>query len=180
MTEHITQTAPRPGAPWPGAPWPGALRPGALRPATPLAVRNAAWVMYAGAVASVARGVACLVTERAAKAALGHRFPRLSAGDITTLTHAMVIAGSVAGLIGAVLFAWIALECVAGKNWARMTATVFCALGILGAFAGLDAGRSSAAVITGFVVAGIGLVSVCLLWQRSSNAFFGDAGYLGS
>jgi hypothetical protein len=35
-------------------------------------------------------------------------------------------------------------------------------------------------VITGFVVAGIGLVSVCLLWQRSSNAFFGNAGRLGS
>ncbi len=165
MTEHITQTAPRPGA---------------LRPATPLAVRNAAWVMYAGAVASAARGVAYLVTEQATKAALAHRLPRLSAGDITTLTHAMVIAGSVAGLIGAVLFAWIAPECVAGKNWARITGTVFCALGILGAFVGLDAGRSSAAVITGFVVAGVGLASVCLLWQRSSNAFFGNAGHLGS
>ena len=156
------------------------VRPAALQPATPLAVRNAAWVMYAGAVASVARGVAYLVTERATKAALAHRFPRLSAGDITTLTHAMVIAGSVAGLIGAVLFAWIALESVAGKNWARVTGTVFCALGILGAFVGLDAGRSSAAVVAGFVVAGIGLASVCLLWQRSSNAFFGNAGHLGS
>jgi hypothetical protein len=165
MTEHITQTS---------------ARPDALRPAIPLAVRNAAWAMYAGAVASVARGVAYLVTERATKAALEHRFPRLSAGDITTLTHATVIAGSIAGVIGAFLFAWIALECVAGKNWARVTATVFCALGILGAFVGLDTGRSSAAVITGFVVAGIGLVSVCLLWQRSSNAFFGNARYLRS
>jgi len=156
------------------------VRPAALQPATPLAVRNAAWVMYAGAVASVARGVAYLVTERATRAALEHRFPRLSAGDITTLTHAMIIAGSIAGLIGAVLFAWIALECVAGKNWARITAAVFCALGILGAFIGLDTGRSSAAVIMGFVVAGIGLVSVCMLWQPSSNAFFGNARHPGS
>jgi hypothetical protein len=165
MTEHYTQTA---------------ARPEAVRPATPLAVRNAAWAMYAGAVASVVRGVTYLVTERATKAALEHRFPRLSAGNITTLTHATVIAGAGAGLIGAVLFIWIALECRERKNWARITGTVFCALGILGAFVGLDAGRSSASVITGFVVAGIGLVSVCMLWQRSSNAFFGNISRPGS
>jgi hypothetical protein len=160
MTEHSTQTA---------------ARPGALPPATPPAVRNAAWVMYAGAAASVARGVIYLVTERAAKVALEHRFPRLSASNITTLTHATVIAGAVAGVVGAAAFVWIALECMQGKNWARITATVFCALGILGAFVGLGEGRSPASVIMGFVVAGIGLLSVCLLWQRRSNAFFGNA-----
>jgi hypothetical protein len=165
MTEHNTQTA---------------ARPGVLRPATPAAVRNAAWAMYAGAVASVVRGVIYLVTARATKAALEHRFPRLSAAHITTLTHAMVIAGSVSGVIGAAAFVWIALECVQGKNWARITATVFCALGILGAFVGLAGGRSPAAVIMGFVVAGIGLLSVCLLWQRSSNAYYENTRRLGS
>jgi hypothetical protein len=165
MTEHTTLTP---------------TRPGALRPATPPAVRIAAWVMYAGAVASVARGVAYLTTERATKAGLEHRFPRLSAGNITTLAHGTVIAGSIAGLIGAVLFAWIAIECVQGKNWARITGTAFCALGILGAFTALDLGRSTATVIIGFAVAGIGLVSVCLLWQRSLNAFFGNVRHPGS
>jgi hypothetical protein len=157
MTEHNTQTA---------------ARPDVLRPAIPAAVRNAAWVMYAGAVASVVRGVIYLVTTRATKAALEHRFPRLSAAHITTLTHATVIAGSVAGVIGMAAFVWIALECLHGKNWARITATVFCALGILGAFVGLVGGRSPASLIMGFVVAGIGLLSVCLLWQRSSSAYF--------
>jgi hypothetical protein len=161
MTEHTTQTA---------------ARPDTLRPAAPLAVRNAAWVMYAGAVASVARGVIFLMTQRAAKAALEHRFPRLSAATITTLTHVTVIAGAVAGVVGALLFVWIARECLEGKRWAQITATVFCALGILGAFVGLDTGRSPASVIMGFAVAGIGLVSVCMLWQRGSNAFFRNAG----
>jgi hypothetical protein len=57
---------------------------------------------------------------------------------------------------------------------------VFCALGILGAFVGLAGGRSPAAVIMGFVVAGIGLLSVCLLWQRSSNAYYENTRRLGS
>ena len=104
----------------------------------------------------------------------------MSAGNITTLTHATVIAGAVAGLIGAAAFVWIAIECRERKNWARITGTVFCALGILGAFVGLVTGRSPASVIMGFVVAGIGLVSVCLLWQRSSNTFFGNVRHLGS
>ena len=97
MTEHNTQTAVRPDAP---------------QHTAPLAVRNAARVMYAGAVASVARGVVYLVTERATKAALEHRFPRLSAATITTLTHATVIAGAVKGVVGALLFVWIARECL--------------------------------------------------------------------
>jgi hypothetical protein len=165
MTEHTTLTP---------------ARPGALRPATPPAVRIAAWVMYAGAVASVARGVAYLTTERATKAALEHRFPHLSAGNITTLAHATVTAGSIAGLIGAAAFVWIALACMAGRNWARITGTAFCALGILGSFIGLDLGRSTATVILGFVVTGIGLASVFMLWLRSSNAFFGNASHAGS
>lgn len=165
MTEHNTQTAVRPDAP---------------QHTAPLAVRNAARVMYAGAVASVARGVVYLVTERATKAALEHRFPRLSAATITTLTHATVIAGAVTGVVGALLFVWIARECLERKRWAQITATAFCALGILGAFVGLDTGRSPASVIMGFAVAGIGLVSVCLLWQRGSNAFFRNAGRPGS
>jgi hypothetical protein len=81
-----------------------------------------------------------------------------------------------AALIGTVLFVWMARACLDGKNWARITAAALCALGVLGAFLDLGGaitgGRSTANLITTFVVAGIGLVSICLLWQRSSNAYF--------
>ena len=162
MTEHSTQTA---------------ARPEAAQPSAPLAVRNAAWAMYAGAAASVARGVTYLATQGATKAALERRFPHQSAAHITTLTHATVIAGSVASLVGAVLFFWIARESLQGKNWARITAAVLCGIGIVGAFIALTVpaprtGRSSADLILSFVVAGIGLVSICILWQRNSNAYF--------
>jgi hypothetical protein len=147
-------------------------RPDIARPAAPLAVRNAAWVMYAGAVASVVRGVVYLVTARATKAALELRYPRLSAHSITALTHVTDIAGAVGGLIGAAVFVWIARACLGGKNWARITATALGALGILGAFVSQHYDRSSANLIMGFVIAGIAAVTICLLWQRSSNAYF--------
>jgi hypothetical protein len=147
------------------------------RPSAPLAVRNAARVMYAGAVASVILIVVEFVTAGATKTALGRRYPRLSASELTTVTHFTVISEAVVALIAAVLFVWIARTCMDGKNWARITATVLCGLGILEAFLALTvphlrAGRSSADLIVSFVVAGIGLVSICILWQRSPNAYF--------
>ena len=147
------------------------------QPTAPLAVRNAAWVMYAGAVASVILIVVEFVTAHATKTALGRRYPRLSASELTTVTHFTVTGEAVAALIAAVLFVWIARACLDGKNWARLTAAALCALGILDAFLALTvpslrAGRSSADLILSFVVAKIGLISICILWQRSSNAFF--------
>jgi hypothetical protein len=72
-----------------------------------------------------------------------------------------VFSEAVAALIVAGLFVWIARKCMAGKNWARITATVLCALGILDAVLaltgpGLRAGRSPADLILGSTVAGIG------------------------
>jgi len=154
-------------------------RPGTLQPAAPLAVRNAARVMYAGAAACVIRAVVDIVTAGAAKTAIARKYPKLTAGDITTVTHITVISGAAAALIGALLFVWIARVSVEGRNWARVTATVFCALGLLDVLvASLDvgAGRTIANLIMSSVVAGIGLVSICALWQHSANAYFGHSG----
>jgi Hemerythrin HHE cation binding domain len=151
-------------------------RPNSMQTDAPRAVRNAAWVMYAGAVASVIRVVADLVTVHATKTAIGHQYPKLSASALSTVTDIAVIGEVAGGLIGAVLFVWIARVCLEGKDWARITATTLCAVGVLGAFLDLGSaiggGRTTANLIMGPVVAGIGLVSICLLWQRSSNAYF--------
>lgn len=162
MLDHNTETVPRLDM---------------LLPSAPLAVRNAAWVMYTGAVASVILIVVEFVTAQATKTALGRRYPRLSASGLTSVAHFTVISEAVVALIAAVLFVWIARACMDGRNWARVTATVLCGLAIVGAFLaltlpGLRVGWGSADLSLRFVVAGIGLVSICILWQRSSNAYF--------
>jgi hypothetical protein len=160
-----------------------APRPGTLPPTAPVALRNATLVMYAGAAASVIRTVVCFVTASATKTAIEHKYPQLSAGATNTVTHVAVIGGAVGALIGAGLFVWIARACLEGKSWARVTGTVFCALGILGIpAASLDVGATgtTANLIMSSVVAGIGLVSVCILWQRGSNAYFRHSRYPGA
>jgi hypothetical protein len=169
MLDHYAQTVPRRDA---------------LRPTAPQAVRNAAWVMYTGAVAALVLVVVEFVTAQATKTALGHRYPSLSARDLAAVARFTVISEAVVALIVAVLFVWVARRCLDGKNWARITATVLGALGTLDAFlaltvAHLHAGHSTADLIVGFVIAGIGLVSICILWLRSSNAYFRQVGRTG-
>jgi hypothetical protein len=144
-----------------------------LQPGAPDAVRLAAWVMYAGAVASAVRVAVAFATAGATKTAIAQKYPTLSASSLTTVTHVAVIGGAAVALIAGVLFVWIARVCMAGKNWARITGTVLCAIGVLFAVLDLTVGaRSSADLVMNYVVAGIGLVSICPLWQRSSSAYF--------
>jgi hypothetical protein len=157
MIDHHTETA---------------QRPDSLQPTAPPAVRNAAQVMYATAVASLVLLVVDLATAGATKTVLEKKHPNLSASAISTVTNVTVIAEAVVAVISAAVFVWLARECLAGKNWARITATVLCGLGILGAFIAVGTGRSSAVLIVGFVLAGIRLVLLPILWQGSSNAYF--------
>jgi hypothetical protein len=146
--------------------------PGIHEPEIPAGIRSACWVMYAGAVASVIHAVVALITTGATKSAIHGKHPHLAAGTLSTLTSITVIATAVLALIGAGLFIWIARACRRGKNWARVTGTVFAVLGVLLAIYDVSAGRSAASLIVSFVVAALGLASVAILWQHSSSAYF--------
>jgi DMSO/TMAO reductase YedYZ heme-binding membrane subunit len=142
------------------------------RPAPPAAVLNAVKVMYAGAAVSVIHAIAYLVTENATKAAISNKYPNWPAGTLNTVTHVGVIIGAIAGLIAAALFIWIARSCRNGKNWARVTGTVFFFIAILGTIYDLVSAEATITAILNFLNLAIGLAAVVLLWLWRSNAFF--------
>jgi hypothetical protein len=146
--------------------------PGTSQPAVPPAVRVAVQVMYAGAVASVIHAIVVLAMPGAMRTAIAQKHPDQSAGTLSTLSTITVIATAVLALIGAVLFIWIARACLRGKSPARITATMFAALGVLLVIYDVSAGRSTASLILSFVVEAIGLASVAFLWPPSSGAYF--------
>ena len=146
--------------------------PGTSQPAVPPAVRVAVRVMYAGAAASVIHAVVVLAMPGAMRTAIAHKHPSLSAGTLSTLSTITVISTVVLALIGAVLFIWVARACLRGKSPARITATVFAALGALSVIYDVSAGRSTASLIMSFVVEAVGLASVAFLWLPASGAFF--------
>jgi len=138
----------------------------------PTSVLTATKIMYAGAVASVLHAVVYVATQGADKTAIERRYPHMSAGTVSTLTHITVISGVIVGLLGAVLFTWVARSCQRGRNWARVTATVLVVVGVLAAVYDLVSPRAAAVTITSFMVCLIGLAAVVLLWRGSSSAYF--------
>jgi hypothetical protein len=88
----------------------------------------------------------------------------------------------IVGLIGAGLWLWMAYANKAGKNWARITGTVFFGIATLGtlftvagaasgssAMAGNSTGLSTAITVLGWLV---GLATVVCLWHTRSSEYF--------
>jgi hypothetical protein len=144
-------------------------------PSAPDSVRHAVMAMYAGAVIGVIHAVLYLVTASSTKAAYARAHPLLSAHRVTTGAHVLVIGGAIVALIGAGLFIWIALECRAGKNWARITGTVFFGIGVLSALVGLGRADAPLVRIWPFLSVLAGLIAIVLLWQGSSSDYFNSA-----
>jgi hypothetical protein len=73
------------------------------------------------------------------------------------------------------LWIWMAQMNQRGRNWARITSTVFFALATLSAIGGLAGGTLSGGSINrfyGLLVWVIGGVAIILLWRPSSTEYF--------
>ena len=76
------------------------------------------------------------------------------------------------GLIGIGLWLWMAWANKAGKNWARITATVFFALDTLSVLAGFRQAEPALSRAVSLLVWLAGLGAIVLLWQKISSAYF--------
>jgi hypothetical protein len=154
-------------------PYPTAAEmPSSERPSVPSSVRNAVTLMYVGAAAAVIHAILYIVTGSATKTAYADKHPLLSATKITAGAHALEFSGVVGGVIAAGLFIWMAVMCLRGRNWARITSTVFFGIGVLDALAGLAIAVGAVDKIFAFVVVLAGLGAIILLWQGSSSDYF--------
>lgn len=142
------------------------------RPPVPASVGNAVLAMYAGAVAAAAHAVIFLVTVSALKTAIRQKHPTLSPSALNTNTNIAVIVGTVAAFLAALCFVWIARSCRAGKNWARITGTVFFAIAILGTPYQLINPHTTLSPVFVLIENLAGLAAVVLLWLGASSAYF--------
>jgi hypothetical protein len=91
---------------------------------------------------------------------------RAACSEVATRSRA------IAALIGSGLFIWIAGQSRGGKNWARITGTVFFGIGVLSALGGLRMAEAPLVKVWPFASVLAGLVAVILLWQGTSSNFF--------
>ena len=142
------------------------------KPPIPAQVKHAVTAMYIGAAATVVGVVIEILTVNATKTAIEKKSHHLTASQLNTTEHALIIGSIVSGLIAVVAWLVIARACKSGQNWARITGTVLFGL------ATIDTIGSAISPVAGLVKAWwpviwlAGLVAVIFLWQRASTAFF--------
>jgi hypothetical protein len=142
------------------------------KPLIPPQVKHAITAMYVGAAATIVGVVIEILTVNATKASIQKKSPHLTASQLNTTEHAMIIGSIVSGLIAVAAWLLIARACKNGQNWARITGTVLFVL------ATIDTIGSAISPVAGPVKAWwpviwlAGLVTVILLWQRASTEFF--------
>lgn len=77
------------------------------------------------------------------------------------------------GLIGALLWLWMAWKNGQGRGWARVVATVFGGLNLLGLlFTVGTAGADALTMVSSIASALLGVVVLVLLWRKESSQFY--------
>jgi hypothetical protein len=150
----------------------GGAEPEPVRPAPPPSVVNAVWLMYAGAAISAISLIITLATVSSLRTAIHNADPSLSATKLHSAEVAAVVVAIVFGLIGIGLWLWMAWANKAGKNWARITATVFFGLDTLSVLAGFRQAEPALSRVVSLLVWLAGLGAVILLWQKVSSSYF--------
>jgi hypothetical protein len=150
----------------------GTQMPQVEKPPVPPQVTNAIRAMYAGAAATIVGIVIESLTINATKTAIEKHSRHLTASQINSTQHVLVIGAIVGGLIA--LAAWIVLAraCQNGNGWARVTGTVFFGLATIDTIVSAVSPVATPVKAWWPVIWLAGLVAVIFLWQRPSSAFF--------
>jgi hypothetical protein len=150
----------------------GAAEPEPQRPAPPTPVLQAVKLMYAGAIVSAISLIITLVTIGSLKTAIHNADPSLTATKLHSAEVAAVAVAIIFGLIGIGLWLWMAYANKAGKNWARITATVFFGLDTLSVLTSFRQAEPVLSRVISILIWLIGLGAIVLLYQRESSTYF--------
>lgn len=158
----------------PGYPgFPGYAKP--PRPPQPLGVKLSVGFSIAGIVLSV---LTMIVTYASMDSIEAHILTRTySEAEYVSARDGIYFFGFAVGILGAGLWIWITVMCALGRHWARVTGSVFFALGclmwVLSLTDGTIPGSAKLLLAATFFAA---LPALITLWRPDSNAYFRPAG----
>ncbi len=143
------------------------------RPAAPTTVQNAVKLMYAGAAVSTVSLIVSLTTLSGTKTAIRKAKPSLTVAQVNQLNTFIISLAVVSGVVGIVLWLWMARKNSQGRNWARIVSTVLFGLATLDLFGVLSQPKTLTGLVFPLLTWLIGLGAIVLLWRRPSTEFFG-------
>jgi hypothetical protein len=149
----------------------------------PQTVRNAFYLMLTGAALELVAIAVGLATTSKIRDSIVTRNPGFTVTQVDRAVNVLKVTLVVVALIEMGLWIWMAFANRAGKNWARITGTVFFGLSCIGLIFTVIAasssnsnfsgsGSSGLSVVVGVVAWAVGLFATVLLWAKGSSAFF--------
>jgi len=143
----------------------------------PSTLRNAVRLIWAGGALSLIGVIITLSFSSRIKTAVINAANKsnrtathkLTAAQIHSLGNATVLLLAVFGVIGVLLWVWMAWANNRGRPWARIVATVLFGLNTIAVV--LELGRASVSLITVALGWLIGLGAIVLLWNRQTTQY---------
>jgi hypothetical protein len=142
------------------------------RPSAPNSVQTAVKLMYAGAALSFLELVLNLATIGSVKTAIHKRFPDYTSTQLHTAEVSYVVFVAISAVIAIGLWLWMARANAAGRNYARITGTVFFALNTLFFLLSVARPHASVGLVLSLLVWLAGLGAVIMLWRKESGPYF--------
>ena len=133
------------------------------KPPTPQTVQNAFYLMLAGAGLTLIGAIIGLTEISKVRDTIATQNPTFTTTQVDNAVHAGVAIGAVVGLIEIGLWLWMAFANRSGKNWARITATVFFGISCLSIIGLLASGSGGMQAGLGTTIAAFGLALVVIL-----------------
>jgi hypothetical protein len=137
----------------------------------PRQLKVAVWLMYAGAVISAVDLIATLATSGSAKAEFRAAHPAWTAARVSQTAEQAIFATTVVWLLTVGLWVIMARTNLAGRQWARIAATVLCVLSTVSFFLFLVEPSSLISKVLLPPEWAVGLVAAVLLWQPKVGRF---------
>ena len=142
-------------------------------PTPPASILTAVKLMYVGAALSAISFLASLLTQDSVRESALEGDPTLTESELDAIVTIGIVIGVFVGLIGVLLWVWMAETNRRGKSWARIVATVLGALNIVFTLIGLFLGQSSGLVVVfSLISAVLAAVILYLLYRPESNVYY--------
>jgi hypothetical protein len=143
------------------------------KPNPPSSILTAVKLMYVGAALSAISFLTSLLTQDSVREQALEGDPTLTESELDAIVTVGIFIGVFVGLIGILLWVWMAETNRRGKSWARIVATVLGALNIVFTLVGLFIGQNSGLVVVFSVIsAALAAVILYLLYRPDSNAYY--------
>jgi hypothetical protein len=142
------------------------------RPPAPPSVLNAVKLMYVGAAVSTVSLVISLIDISGTKSAIRKARPSLSATQVNQLNTFIIVVAIISGVLGVVLWLWMARANSQGRNWARIFSSVLFVLATVDLWGVLSQPKTILGLIFPVLTWLVGLGAVIFLWRRESTEFF--------